>query len=99
MPKDVHLLADAIAEAQEAVAWYSVRSQRAAARFEKELSRAIDKIRENPLIHPVYVHGTRFCRLRRFPFLAVFREKPDIVEVVAIAHAHRRPGYWTRRSQ
>ncbi len=97
MLKDVRLLAEAVDEAQAAFEWYAARSLQAAARFEKELSRAVEKIQDNPALHPSYIHGTRFCRLRRFPFLAVFREKPDTIEIVAVAHGHREPGYWKRR--
>jgi plasmid stabilization system protein ParE len=97
MLKDLQLLAEAVDEVQAALEWYAARSPGAAVRFEKELARAMEKIRENPSLHPLYVHGTRFFRFRRFPFLAVFRETPDAIEVVAIAHAHRKPGYWKRR--
>jgi plasmid stabilization system protein ParE len=32
-----------------------------------------------------------------FPFSIVYRASEDEVYLVAIAHQHRRPGYWQRR--
>ena len=37
--------------------------------------------------------------MRRFPYIVMFTVADDSVEVVAIAHAKRRPGYWVDRSQ
>jgi hypothetical protein len=35
--------------------------------------------------------------LRQFPFIIVFREAAARLEIIGIAHAHRRPGYWLDR--
>jgi hypothetical protein len=32
-----------------------------------------------------------------FPYSVIFQEKEDIVLIVAVAHAKRRPGYWRGR--
>ena len=32
-----------------------------------------------------------------FPYSVIFQEKSDIILVVAVAHAKRRPGYWQTR--
>lgn len=39
----------------------------------------------------------RFCRLRRFPYRIVFEIREPEIVVLAVAHARRRAGYWTRR--
>jgi plasmid stabilization system protein ParE len=41
-------------------------------------------------------------RLRRvlvpgFPYALLYRAEPERIFVVAVAHVHRRPGYWRRR--
>jgi hypothetical protein len=33
----------------------------------------------------------------RFPFSLVYRMRGDDVEVLAVAHGRRRPGYWRSR--
>jgi plasmid stabilization system protein ParE len=62
-----------------------------------ELDVAIDQIEQGPRQWPPYLGETRRYLLRRFPFFVVFRETPDRVEVLAIAHGRRRPGYWLGR--
>jgi hypothetical protein len=35
--------------------------------------------------------------LKRYPYFVVFRELPRKIQIIAVAHAKRRPGYWTKR--
>jgi toxin ParE1/3/4 len=35
--------------------------------------------------------------LRRFPYVLVYLVEPGEIVVLAVAHTHRRPGYWRRR--
>jgi len=65
--------------------------------FLDELAHAIDRIGDAPGQFPEYVFGTRRMVLQRFPYLVVFREASSGVEIVAVAHGHRRPGYWRDR--
>ena len=37
--------------------------------------------------------------MRRFPFSVVYYVADDVVRIVAVAHAKRRPGYWRQRLQ
>jgi plasmid stabilization system protein ParE len=97
MPKALRILTEAESEAREAYQWYRERSERAAARFQGEFERAIEEIQEHPQRWPEYLHGTRFRRLRRFPYLVVYRDLEDEIQVIAVSHGHRREGYWRRR--
>jgi len=65
--------------------------------FLDELERAIEKVAENPRRYSVYEFGTRRLLMRRFPFLVVFRETDAGVEIIAVAHGRRGPGYWRQR--
>jgi plasmid stabilization system protein ParE len=87
----------ALEEAEAAVDWYAQRSRRAADRFLDELEGAINRIARNPAHYPLHEFGTRRMVLRRFPFVIVFRDAPAGLEIIAIAHACRRPGYWRER--
>lgn len=87
----------ALEEFETAVAWYLERSEIAAARFVAEVDRAIDLVAESPSRWPSGEHATRKFVLRRFPFVIVYRQQETIVQVLAVAHGHRRPGYWKRR--
>ena len=92
---EVHPLAADEAEAAER--WYRERNETAAARFRRELDRAVELIAERPEAAPPYVANTRRFLLRRFPFFVVYREYSGHVQVVAVAHARRRPHYWRDR--
>jgi len=73
------------------------RSETAALKFVAELDRAIGLVIESPGRWPGGEHATRKFVLQRFPFAIVYREKEAVVQVLAIAHGHRRPGYWKER--
>jgi toxin ParE1/3/4 len=84
-------------EAQAVERWYSERNETAAMRFRRELDRAVGFIAERPEAAPPYVSNTRRFLLRRFPFFIVLRVFSQQVQVVAVAHARRRPRYWLQR--
>ena len=94
-PVDVH--PEAVTEAQAAFRWYRDRSETAAEAFLAELDRAIDLILEAPMRWPAYLHRTRRFLLRRFPFIVVYRQVGETIQVVAVAHGRRKPGYWKGR--
>jgi toxin ParE1/3/4 len=88
---------DARAESRTSLRWYRQRSVRAGEAFLDELDQAIEAILRAPERWPVDASGLRRYRLRRFPFLILYNNKPTIVQIVAIAHASRNPGYWIDR--
>jgi plasmid stabilization system protein ParE len=97
MPLSIELHPRAIAEAREARRWYEERSPAAAGAFMAELDRAMEQIRQAPDRWPLYLHGTRRYLLKRFPYVIVYREVTESLQIVAVAHGRRRPGYWQRR--
>lgn len=96
-PKPIEFHPSAIEEAREARQWYLARSERAAVRFMQSLDEAITRVSENPNRYPIYKFGTRRVLLRGFPIILYFRERGDTIQVIAVAHAKRRPGYWRSR--
>ena len=90
-------LEQALLEAEAAARWYAERSPSAALAFSDEIDTAEDAIVQSPEAWPAYDHGTRRYLLRRFPFSVVYRVESTRVLLVAVAHAKRRPGYWTSR--
>jgi len=87
----------ALEEAEAATEWYRRRSMRAAEMFLDELDRAIERIGDHPGQFPEYAFGARRMVLQRFPYLVVFRETAAGMEIIAVAHGRRRPGYWRDR--
>ncbi len=95
--KSVEFLEEASAEYEAAFDWYFARSESSASKFASELAQAIGMIAEAPQRWPAGPYGTRKFLLHRFPFAVVYRELPSVIQVLAVAHGHRRPGYWKTR--
>ena len=77
--------------------WYRQQSEDAAREFVAEVFDGMRRIREAPPRWPAYLHGTQRFVLDRFPFSIVYLDTPEFVNIVAVAHNKRRPGYWRRR--
>jgi toxin ParE1/3/4 len=95
--KPYRLHPEAWLEIEGADNWYQQRSLDAATEFVAEVFDAIRRIREAPHRWPAYLYGTRRYVLDRFPFSIVYLDTTELVNIVAIAHSKRRPGYWKRR--
>lgn len=81
-------------EARAAFHWYRERSERAAEAFQHEIGRAIARIGEAPTASPIVDGPLRRCLLDRFPYALLYSVEPGRALVIAVAHQHRRPGYW-----
>jgi len=95
--KRIEFHEEAADEYEAAIDWYFERSPIAAQKFADEINHAIESIAKSPQRGPAYLVGTRRFFLRHFPFAVVYRELPAIIQILAVAHGHRRPGYWKRR--
>lgn len=95
--KKVEFHEDAALEYEAAFEWYLERSILAASKFAESLNRAIDMIAEAPQRWLASSNGIRRFLLQKFPFAIVYRELPAVIQVVAIAHTRRKPGYWKQR--
>ena len=84
-------------EVEAAFLWYLARSERAAVLFQHEVERAVKLISVAPERFPVGPHGARKCLLHRFPFAVIYRVLPSTIQILAVAHGRRRPGYWKMR--
>jgi plasmid stabilization system protein ParE len=82
------------AEISSALHWYASRSKRAAAGFVREVDRAVTLIASGPELWPEYDSNTRRYSLRKYPYSIIYRQTADIVQIVAVAHHRRKPGYW-----
>lgn len=65
--------------------------------IESEFQRAISAVAEAPERWPAYLSRCRRYVLHQFPFSIVYRILDEEVVVLAVAHGHRRPGYWRKR--
>jgi hypothetical protein len=88
---------DARQEASVAVAYYAAVDQQLGADFLTELGNALTRILGSPKAWTKHIAGTRRCLLRRFPYGVVYQIRSESIQIVAVAHLHRRPQYWIER--
>jgi plasmid stabilization system protein ParE len=84
------------------VRWYEAETAGLGEKLLADIGAAIGLIARHPGIgepvRGIRPRGTvRRLPLRRFPFLLVYREFHDHLEVVALAHTSRKPRYWRGR--
>lgn len=94
-PLDIHPAA--LKELKSAVLWYLDQNETASLNFIEEVDRAMDHVTASPKRWPRGEHDTRKFVLQRFPYAIVYREKDEVIQIVAVAHGRRRPGYWKKR--
>jgi plasmid stabilization system protein ParE len=90
-----HPLADE--EFLSATDWYLAHSESAAAGFVREIEHAIQRVADAPERYPMTLSGRRRFVLMNYPFDLVYRVRRKEIEVIAIAHHSRTPGYWRSR--
>src|SRR5947209_6534371 len=99
MPADFTLFhEEAAAEYDAAFGWYLERSPDTARKFDSEVEHALTQILQYPWRWAAGSHSTRRFLLRHFPFILVYVERSDgSIQIAAVAHTSRRPGYWAKR--
>ena len=85
------------AESELAAAAQRYESKRAGlgAEFLAAIDEALERTQDSPSSFPIWQPGQPFRRhlVPRFPFVIFFTVSAENVDVVAFAHAKRRPGY------
>ncbi|HEX8273532.1 MAG TPA: type II toxin-antitoxin system RelE/ParE family toxin [Longimicrobiaceae bacterium] len=95
--KGFRFLRQARAEMTEAAERYEGERTGLGGEFLDEVHRVVDAARLHPESGTPLIRGTRRLLLRRFPYSLVFRDEPENILIVAVAHHRRRSGYWLRR--
>ena len=91
---------DAHREYLDALAWYIAHSEALGRRFQQAVNEAIKYVAEGPERCAAVEEGIRWKRLNRFPYVVYFQQiGEDRVEVLAVAHGRRKPGYWRGRGR
>lgn len=84
-------------EALAAAAWYEESEPGLGSRFFDAMDAAQKRIMGNPEIYRCFQRDFRKCHLKDFPYLLIFRIQRNTINVVAVMHTSRRPGYWEER--
>ena len=93
----VRLLQSAQAELDDAIAWYASQAPGLGDAFLIETLKTLKLIEQYPKAWHPLTQQVRRCRLRRFPYSVVYAQEGSDLLVLAVAHQHRKPGYWRAR--
>lgn len=89
---------EARTEADASVEFYDARLDGLGLRFLAAVEEATERISVSPDAGAPLLGGYRKRIVPGFPYNIIYRVWEDHVYVVAVAHQHRRPGYWRQRS-
>ena len=103
MPKPVRVDPEAEEEISAGIAWYDRQRTGLGREFLDEVRAAVRSLATpgpecRPAVGVPAELGVRRKLVRRFPYVVVFVELATAVRVIAVPHAHRRPGYWKDRT-
>ena len=93
---------EASEELEESANWYTDRRAGLGVEFIEAFDAALEQIGRWPEIGhlvphvPADVPARRFP-LSRFPYHVAYVEWDGVIRVLAVAHDHRKPGYWSSR--
>ena len=86
-------------EIQESARWYDRRVAGLGLEFLLEVKSAESKIQENPYTWPKYEAETKRFLLKRFPYSIIYLVTEERIQIIAVAHYKRKPGYWKKRTK
>ena len=89
---------EARAEASESVEFYEARLEGLGRRFLASVEATAERISANPEAGAPLAGGFRKRIVLGFPYSIIYRVWENYIYLVAVAHHHRRPGYWRERA-
>jgi len=95
--KRVTYLSVAEAELAEAAQYYDEQQSGLGRDFLDAVRVATAAVQRNPELWAFYEKPVRAYRAQPFAYRLFYRELPDRIQIVAVAHVSRRPGYWKTR--
>jgi len=88
---------DAEIELEQIVTYYESRQNGLGLEFADEVLATIARILDYPQVGSLFSKNTRRCVAKRFPYGIIYQIYEDTVQIIAVAHLRRRPGYWENR--
>jgi hypothetical protein len=88
---------DAKEEFDGAVEFYEQSHPGLGLEFAEEIYATITRIIQYPDAWSTLSKNSRRCLVSRFPYGLIYQIKSNSLRIIAVAHLHRRPGYWKER--
>lgn len=76
---------------------YEMEQQGLGIRFKLKVQKSIDRINKFPEAWPIARGEVRKCLVNKFPYKVLYSIQKNDIVILAIAHQHRKPGYWIER--
>lgn len=89
---------DAESEMIEAAEYYESRQKDLGKRFLESVRSLLHQIRINPGIFKTVNNNIHLAKTSIFPYGIIYREKENCLEILAVMHLKRKPGYWKSRT-
>jgi len=90
-------LAEARDEFWEAALYYESKEKGLGVRFRAEISHVIKSILADPYLWRERAGGYRRVNCPVFPYYVAYFIRKETMLIAAVAHGHRKPGYWKER--
>jgi plasmid stabilization system protein ParE len=84
-------------ELDDAVLYYEMEQSGLGQRFRSIVRKTIDRIEKYPTSWPIERGEVRKCFVHKFPYKILYSVQKQSIVILAIAHQHRKPGYWIER--
>jgi plasmid stabilization system protein ParE len=84
-------------EIRAAAQYYEEKLRGLGNQFLDEIDDGLAQIRKFPMAWSLYEGEYRRYLLKRFPYGIIYRIGSDSIFIIAVAHLHRKPGYWKLR--
>ena len=98
------MLSPALDEISQAALWFDSQRVGLGSEFWQSVDATLSQIEENPARFARSEFATqdidfRLAVIKRFHFVVHFAVERDEIQIVAVAHAARKPGYWLGRAR
>lgn len=89
---------EARTEFLDSVRYYECQQPGLGRRLLDAVTDTIRRVEAHPNRYRVVSGTWRQCRVPQFPFGLIYRVRNHRIEIVAVMHLRREPGYWQHRS-
>lgn len=84
-------------ELEDAFSWLEREQPGLGVRFAADVDGTLARIQDQPMAWHPLGRFLRRCHLKHFRYGVIYRSRGETIEVLAIAHDSRSPGYWRDR--
>ena len=95
----ITILEQAFEELSQAIKYYEEKQTGLGLKLKDEIDHHINWILKNSTVPQLRKGSFRRVNLKIFPFYIAYIIREDMLWILAIANAYRKPGYWIKRKK